>query len=92
MGGRINVGSLKDVGKYELSIASGHGNRLALWIYTQSSDGKVGQKEVYSTGFKSPQIVINTYRRLSSVKAIEDYLKHRIPEDRIPKRTRRVKG
>lgn len=85
--GYLGPGSLKTVGKYNISIIgaisrSDHtrSDKLILWIDRRPSGGRY--TEVYHTKFKSPQIVIDTYRRLRSVKAIEDYLKHRIPKQR----------
>lgn len=79
--GYIDAGSTKKVGKYELMLSRPIGRRgtLELTIYKyKQPDNVMSRRKVYSTGYVTSQLAIDIYKKLSSAKLVEGYLRHRI--------------
>lgn len=86
--GYIDAGSTKKVGKYELMLSHPIGRygtlKLSIYKYKQPKD-VMSRRKVYTTGYVSSQFAIDIYKKLSSVKAIEDYLRQRITKAGKPR-------
>ena len=86
--GYIDAGSTKKIGKYELMLSHPLGRRgtleLSIYKYGQP-DNVMSRRKVYSTGYVFTQVAIDTYKKLSSVRLIEDYLRHRITKAGKPR-------
>ena len=84
----IDAGSTKKVGKYELMLSRpiGRWGILQLTIYRYGRpDDVMTRRRVYGTGYINSQLAIDTYKKLSSVKDIEDFLRHRVTKAGKPR-------
>jgi len=76
----IDAGSSKRIGIYELMLSKpiGRWDVLDLTIYRWRNYDVKSRRMIYSTGYISPpQFIRDLYKRLNSVKAIEEFLRRR---------------